>query len=147
MIKSRMSQILRLILVFGLLVSMGVLQADESKLKTIDLEKDWGIQPVFLRITGGGYMIEFRYKVVDTQKALVLSANKVFPTMLSMKSKAKLAVPYSSTVGYMKSNRKFLKQDRNYIVFFANENRHMLPGDQVKIQVGDEVTPPLTIDK
>jgi hypothetical protein len=147
MIKLRMSQMLRLILVFGLLVCMGGLQADESKLKTIDLEKDWGIQPVFLRITGGGYMIEFRYKVVDTQKALVLSANKVFPSMLSMKSKAKLAVPYSSTVGYMKSNRKFLKLNRNYIVFFANENRHMLPGDQVKIQVGDEVTAPLTIDK
>jgi hypothetical protein len=147
MIKLRMNQMLRLILVFGLLVCMGGLQADESKLKTIDLEKDWGIQPVFLRITGGGYMIEFRYKVVDTQKALVLSANKVFPSMLSMKSKAKLAVPYSSTVGYMKSNRKFLKLNRNYIVFFANENRHMLPGDQVKIQVGDEVTAPLTIDK
>ncbi len=147
MIKLRMSQMLRLILVFGLLICMGGVQADESKLKTIDLEKDWGIQPVFLRITGGGYMIEFRYKVIDTQKALVLSANKIFPSMLSMKSKAKLAVPYSSTVGYLKSNRKFLKQDRNYIVLFANENRHMLPGDQVKIQIGDQLSPPLTIDK
>lgn len=147
MFKLRLNQISRFFIVFALLVFMGVLQAEETNLKTIDLEKDWGIQPVFLRITGGGYMIEFRYKVVDTQKALVLSANKVFPTMLSMKSKARLAVPYSSTVGYMKSNRKFLKQDRNYIVFFANENRHMLPGDQVKILVGDEVTLPLTIDK
>lgn len=147
MIKLRLSQISRLFIVFGLLIFMGSAQADETQLKTIDLEKDWGIQPVFLRISGGGYMIEFRYKVIDTQKALILSANKVFPSMLSMKSKAKLAVPYSSTIGYMKSNRKFLKQDRNYIVFFANENRHMLPGDQVKIQVGDQVTVPLTIDK
>lgn len=130
-----------------LMLFLSTVQAGESKLRTIDLEKDWGIEQVMLRILAGGYMIEFRYKVLDVDKATVLSSNKVFPRMLSMKSKAKLDVPYGSTVGYLKSNRKFLKLNRNYITMFANENRHMLPGDQVRIVVGDEVTPPLTIDK
>ncbi len=139
-------QLLRMVFFTSCLMFLSQLQANDANLKTVDLEQDWGIQPVFLRITGGGYMIEFRYRVVDTEKARVLSSNKILPSMLSMKSRAKLAVPYSSTVGYMKSNRRFLKKDRNYIVFFANENRHMLPGDKVKIQVGNEVTEPLTID-
>lgn len=129
-----------------LLIFAPVLHADAGALKTIDLEHDWGIEPVLLRITAKGYMIEFRYKVLNPEKAMILSHKKVFPSMLSMKSKARLSVPYGSTVGYLKSNRKFLKQGKNYITMFSNENRHMLPGDKVRIQVGDQVSPPLTIE-
>ena len=129
------------------LVMMSSLQANEVMLKDIDLEKDWGIQPVHLRITAEGYMMEFRYKVLDEEKALILSDRKFFPSLLSMKSQAKFSVPYGSTVGYLKSNRKFLKKGKNYIAMFSNENRHMLPGDQVRIQVKDQLTPVLTIDK
>lgn len=143
----RLNQAVRLFLICILVSFMSSVHADETELKTIDLEKDWGIQLVMLRISAGGYMIEFRYKVLDVDKATVLSVNKEFPHLLSMKSKAKLDVPYGSTVGYLKSNRKFLKLNRNYITMFANENRHMLPGDQVRIMVGNEVSPPLTIDK
>ncbi len=143
----QLKQNARLFFICTFLMFITSVQADEGNLKTIDLKKDWGIEPVMLRISAGGYMIEFRYKVLDVDKATVLSVNKEFPHLLSMKSKAKFDVPYGSTVGYLKSNRKFLKLNRNYITMFANENRHMLPGDQVKIMVGNEVSPPLTIDK
>lgn len=129
------------------LVMMSSLHANEVNLKTIDLENDWGIEPVHLRITAEGYMMEFRYKVLDEHKALILADRKYFPSMLSMKSKARFSVPYGSTVGYLKSNRKFLKKGKNYIAMFSNENRHMLPGDKVKIVVNGQVTPELAIDK
>lgn len=116
-------------------------------MKEIDLQKDWGIQPVHLRITADGYMMEFRYKVLDVDKATILSHRKDFPFLLSMKSQAKFSVPYGSTVGYLKSNRKFLKKGKNYITMFSNINRHMLPGDKVRIQVKDQVSAELTIDK
>lgn len=134
-------------MVFVMLFMMGFARADTATQKTIDLEKDWGIQPVFLRITAEGFMMELRYRVLDPEKATILSLSKDLPTMLSGKSKARFSVPYGSTVGYLKSNRKFLKKDRNYIIMFSNENRHMLPGDQVRIQIGDEISPFLTIDK
>jgi hypothetical protein len=138
------------ILFFGLLVSMLIpqipAQAEQQQLKQVNLVDDWGIEPVHLRISAAGFMIEFRYKVLDPEKALVLSDRKDFPTMISMKSKARLSVPFGSTVGYLKSNRKFLKKGKNYITMFSNENRHMLPGDQVRIQVRDQLTPPLVID-
>ena len=119
--------------------------ADVSRYEEVDLEKDWGIEPVSLHLTAAGFMIEFRYKILDIDKALVLSDRKDFPMMLSMKSKARFSVPYGSTVGYLKSNRRFLKEGKNYIAMFSNENRHMLAGDQVRIKVRNQVTPPLTI--
>jgi hypothetical protein len=118
---------------------------DSTSARQIDLAADWGIQPVHLRITAQGYMIEFRYRVIDEDKALILSDRQNFPSMLSMKSRARFSVPYGSTVGYLKSNRKFLKPGKQYIVMFSNENRHMLPGDQVRIQVKDQITPQLAI--
>ena len=148
MFKPLHSKILQLITVFVLSMMLVQVQAqDKPELKEIDMEKDWGIQPVHLRISAAGYMMEFRYKVLDVEKALILSDRKYFPSLLSMKSRAKFSVPYGSTVGYLKSNRKFLKQDRNYITMFSNENRHMLPGDRVRIQVKDQMTAELTIDK
>jgi hypothetical protein len=124
-----------------------LVHADDVALKTINLEKDWGIQPVFFRVTAQGYMMEFRYKILDPEKAKILSVNKDLPTLLSGKSQARFKVPYGATVGYLKSNRKFLKKGKNYIIMFSNDNQHMLPGDKVRIQIGNEVSPFITIDK
>jgi len=90
-------------------------------------------------------MIEFRYKVVDPEKATILSDRKRFPYMLSMKSRAKLSVPYFPTVGFIKSNRKFLHPGKNYTAMFSNEGTHMLRGDHVRIQVRDQVSRVLTL--
>jgi hypothetical protein len=106
----------------------------------IDAVTDWGIEPVHLRITANGYMVEFRYRVLDTEKALVMSDRKHYPFLLALKSKAKLSVPYGRTVGVLKSNRRFLKLGRQYIAMFSNEGRHLLPGDKVKVQVQNEVS-------
>ncbi|MCP4078470.1 MAG: hypothetical protein GY744_20100 [Gammaproteobacteria bacterium] len=114
-------------------------------LKPIDLQGDWGIEPVHLRVTANGFMIEFRYKVLDAEKALILSDRKEFPYLLSMKSRAKLSVPYGSTVGFLKSNRRFIKKGKNYIAMFSNEGQHMLKGDRVKIQIKNQVSSELVL--
>ena len=107
--------------------------------------QEWGIEPIHARVTANGFMIEFRYKVVDPEKATILSDRKRFPYMLSMKSRAKLSVPYFPTVGFIKSNRKFLHPGKNYTAMFSNEGTHMLRGDQVRIQVRDQVSQVLTL--
>lgn len=116
-----------------------------ADLKTIDMKDAWGIEPIHARVTANGFMIEFRYKVIDPEKALILSDRKDFPYMISQKSRAKLSVPFFPTVGYVKSNRRFLHKDRNYSAIFSNENQHMLRGDQVKIQLKDQISPAITL--
>ncbi len=120
-------------------------KAYAQDLKSIELLEDWGIEPVHLRVTANGYMIEFRYKVHNVEKALLLSDRKDFPYLLSMKSKAKLSVPYGPTVGFLKSTRRFLKKGKNYIAIFSNEGQHMLKGDRVRIQIKNQISSELVL--
>ncbi len=119
--------------------------ADE--LRQIDMQQDWGVEPVHLRLTAGGYMIEFRYKILDVEKARILSSRKRtdFPQLQSLKSKAKLGVPYGPTVGYLKSNRWFHELGKMYIAMFSNGGKHLLRGDKVKIQIKDQLSTEFTI--
>lgn len=116
-----------------------------SQLRLVDMQNEWGIEPVHLRVTADGYMVEFRYKVIDPEKARILTDRKDFPHLQSLKSKAKLTVPYFPTVGFVKSSRRFLKKDKNYTVMFSNEGRHLIRGDKVKIEIKDQVSPVLTL--
>jgi hypothetical protein len=133
----------KVILLVCLAAICGAASTDQPR--QINLKEDWGIEPVLLRVTADGYMIEFRYKVLDTEKALVLSDRKFYPHLNSVKSRARLSVVYGPTVGVLKSNRKFLKLGKNYNAMFSNEGRHLLPGDKVQIQVKDMITPELTL--
>jgi hypothetical protein len=112
----------------------------------IDMLADWGIEPVHLRFTAAGYMIEFRYKVIDPEKATVLSHNKIYPRLKAMKSRARLVVPYFPTTGFAKSHRKFLKAGKNYVAIFSNENRHLLPGDEARVQIDDAQSAVMTVE-
>ncbi len=119
--------------------------ASPGDTRQIDWVRDWGVEPVHARVTARGYMIEFRYRVVDADKARILSDRKDFPSMLSLKSNARLSVPYFPTVGYIKSNRRYLQEGRNYIALFSNEGQHLLRGDQVRITVKDQISPILKL--
>jgi len=121
------------------------LSVSANEMTPIDMQQDWGIEPVHIRITAAGYMIEFRYKIMDTEKALILSDRKDFPHLQALKSRARLSVPYGPTVGFLKSNRRFIKKGKNYITMFSNEGKHLLPGDKVTIDIKGQVSPELTL--
>ncbi len=132
-------------IIFFMSVAIFISVANATETKRIDLREHWGIEPVHLRITAGGYMVEFRYKIIDREKALVLSDREYFPRLQVMKSRARLSVPFFPTVGFVKSNRRFLKEGKNYTALFSNEGRHLLPGDKAFIQVRDQLSPVLTL--
>jgi len=126
-----------------LLFSGGRVQAEE--MTTVDITQEWGVEVVHLRMTADNYMIELRYKVLDKEKARVLSSRKTVPVLAVKKSRAKLSVPYFPTVGMIKSNRRFLKEGKNYTIMFSNEGKHVMLGDQVRIQAGGGYSPYLTV--
>ncbi len=133
-------------LLWVICMAMMSLPLTAASFSEIDLQEDWGIEPVLIRVTAEGYMIEFRYKILDTEKALVLSSRKVFPRLQASKSNARLGVPFGPTVGFLKSNRGFLKLGKNYITMFSNEGQHLLPGDKVRLEVGTEISPELLLE-
>ena len=106
------------------------------------LEKEWGIKLLGIRTTAAGYVLDFRYKVLDPQKAAPLlqrqySAN---PYIVVERSGAKLGVPFTDKAGSLRSSVSSagqIRQGRNYGALFANPGKHVKPGEKVTIVFGD----------
>lgn len=106
------------------------------------LEREWGIKLLRVNLTAAGYMIEFKYKILDPQKARGIVQRKFAPDpyVVVAKSGAVLKVPFSAKLGSLRSSVRTANQmqiGKNYFTLFANPARHVSAGDEIKIVVGD----------
>jgi len=105
------------------------------------LEREWGVKLLGLRLTAAGYGLDFRYKVLDPEKAAPL-LNRSFhltPFVLVEKSGAKLGVPFTEKAGSLRSSvtaSSQIRKGRNYSALFANPGHHVRPGDEVTVVIG-----------
>lgn len=111
------------------------------------LADQWGVQLLSLRLSAAGYMMDFRFRVLDAEKALPLFDHRVKPFVAVDRSKARLPVPMAAKVGaFRTTNRgKNIKADRNYYMMFANPDRHVKAGDKVSVVIGDFKVEHLTV--
>lgn len=107
--------------------------------------EDCGIQIQGVRLTAADYMLDFRYKVVDAEKAARL-INPRMKTHLEVESSgAKMLVPTSAKVGALRQTRSKIIEGRSYFVFFANPGHYVKPGEKVRVVLGDLVVGGLTV--
>ncbi len=90
------------------------------------LREEWGVEVVGLRITGAGHMIDFRYRVVDAEKAAALHGPASDPKLIDLATGRKLAVPRPPKLGPLRSN----------VVMFANMGGILEAGAEVAIDLG-----------
>lgn len=109
------------------------------------LQEQWGIESHGIRLTAAGYMLDFRYRVVDAEKAAQLLDRRTKAYVLVEKSNARLGVPVSAKIGALRSSTKNVREERNYFIMFTNPGHHVQPGDQVSIVIGDMRTAALTV--
>ena len=100
------------------------------------MKRKWGVEILFLRETAAGYMLEFRYKVLDPAKAAPLFARKTKPVLNHVRTGAQLVVPTPAKTGALRNSDAPLA-DHTYWMFFANPNRLVKSGDRVNLQIGD----------
>jgi hypothetical protein len=81
-------------------------------------------------------MVDFRYKVLDAEKAAALFSKKTKPYLIHQKTGKVLAVPRTAKVGPLMSSYH-PKQDRIYWMFFGNQTRLVQKGDKVTVVIGD----------
>jgi hypothetical protein len=114
--------------------------ADENK-KEVSVGKDWeadgGIKVLHIRQTAAGYMLDFRYKVIDPVKAAAFVKRSNKPLLHVIKNGSTLQVPSSSKIGPLRQSAQFAKSGKNYFMFFANPGRMVKSGDKIKISIGD----------
>jgi hypothetical protein len=113
---------------------------------TQNLEQTWGIQVSSVFLSGGGNLVDFRYKVLDPVKAATLTRAESKPTLLDQTTGAKLIVPDMPKVGPMRQTVKQPVVGKTYFMLFANTRHHVKSGDKVTIAIGDFRAENLTVE-
>lgn len=102
------------------------------------VEEKWGIRPESVMLSAAGHMIDFRYRVVDPEKAVkILGEPKLQTYMLDQASGVKLGVPSSPKVGSLRQTTMTPEADRLYFCIFTNSNNLVKSGSLVTVVMGD----------
>jgi hypothetical protein len=119
--------------------------ANIPQTETDPLQETWGIKVESTRLSAGGYMIDFRYRVLDPEKAKPLLDGGIHPTLKVPASGAVFGVPSPPKVGQLRNVRD-VKKDKVYFIFFANPGQYIKPGEKVNVIIGDCVIENLTVE-
>jgi len=108
----------------------------DVELRDALIEREWGVRPLHLRLTAEGRMVDFRYRVINVEKAAPLfnSKNKAF--LIDEATGAKFLVPESPKVGALRTTRP-PRADRNYFIIFVNPGSYVKKGAKVTVVIGD----------
>lgn len=111
------------------------------------LAEKWGVEVIGMRLTSAGYMLDFRFRVLDADKALPLFEHRIKPYVVADKSDIKLPVPMAPKVGaFRPTNRgKNIKADKTYYMVFANPDSYVKSGEKVSVVIGDFRAENLTV--
>ena len=103
---------------------------------TATIAQKWGIRIEAMWLASGGYMIEFRYRILDAGKAQALFNPKLRPILKDDASGFESVVPNPPTTGSLRSTYD-AKAGRTYFMFFANPSRFIKAGGSVTVTIGD----------
>ena len=122
----------------GLLVALatGGLAAAGRTGRVDDGLERWGIELKGIRLAAAGMMLDFRYRVVDPQKAAPLFVRQTKPLLIHEPSGVKLMVARPPTTGPLR-NSNTPQAGRTYFMFFGNPGRLVKPGQKVSVEIGD----------
>lgn len=101
------------------------------------LEEKWGVEITGIRLSAADYMLDFRYRVVDPNKAAPLLSRRAKPYLIDEASGAKLIVPAPPKVGSLRQKSSQPRADKIYFVIFSNPGRLVKRGNKVTVVIGD----------
>jgi hypothetical protein len=110
---------------------------DDAGPSASSIEEIWGVKVQGIRRTAAGYMLDFRYRVLDAEKAAPILDRRITPYLKVAKTGVRLLVPQAPKLGSMRQTSFAVKADRDYFIVFANPYQTVSAGDQVTVVVGD----------
>lgn len=82
-------------------------------------------------------MLDFRYRVIDLEKASYVLSKKHKPYLIDQATGAKLLMPESTKIGPLRQTTLKPQKDRTYYVMFANPGRFIKRDSKVDVVIGD----------
>ncbi len=111
----------------------GLMKDDQAQ----RLKDEWGVEIVGARLSAAGYMIDFRYKVIDPEKAKPLFKLQTKPAAIYEKTGDRLHVPSSAKIGSLRQRASTIEKDKTFFIFFGNPARTIQSGEMITIIIGD----------
>lgn len=109
------------------------------------LRELWGIEVTSLHLSAKGRMVDFRYRVLDPDKATLLGDRTVKPTLTDLATGAILRVPSFPKTGSMRQTSTKMEAGRIYFMLFANTGMPVKTGSRVTVTIGDFKAEGLTV--
>lgn len=102
------------------------------------VEETLGIEIIAMRQTAGGFMLDFRYRVLDPEKAMPLFREDIFPYLIDQDSGSQLPVTGSTKVGPLRPTSRDPRKGIDYFMFFGNPGQLVKAGTRVTVVVGED---------
>ena len=112
------------------------LEAQEGGDKEQSIQERWGIEILGIRLTAAGKMLDFRYRVIDPEKASSLLSRQSNSYLVDQMTGTKLIVP-RTRLGPMRQTAVKPLANRQYFIFFTNRDGLVKPGSKVTVVIGD----------
>jgi hypothetical protein len=103
-----------------------------------ELEERYGIRPTLIGVTAAGGMVDFRFKVLDAEKARILTKDhSLMPVLTVQNSGTRLALPGNGMHSMTFYN------DKVYYILFGNPKGEIKPGTLIEVAFGDMQVGPI----
>lgn len=147
----------RLPAVLSIILLAGPASADAAGLYTASLhdtlsanavpagEAVSGVQPLSIRLSAAGYMLDFRYRVLDPQAASKIIRRDAEPHLIDEARGSILRVPAPPKVGPLRHTGKNMLAGKQYFILFANPAKRVKAGDEVTVVIGEQRFPRLVV--
>jgi hypothetical protein len=98
-------------------------------------QRNWGVDIIGVKPVSSGYMLSFRYRILDPVKARILNDRKAKAYLIDEASGTALAVPAMENIGELRAGTT-PQADRVYFMIFGNPGRLVQSGAKVTIVAG-----------
>jgi hypothetical protein len=96
----------------------------------------YGVDHLQIRSISSGASLEFRYRVLNPDKAQILGDKNAKPYITDWKTGNRLTVPTMEKIGQLRQQVTRLEEGREYWMVFANPGKLVKPGDKIDVTVG-----------
>jgi hypothetical protein len=114
--------------------------------KNADLEAEWGIRVVSLRQTANGHLLDFRYRVVDPEKAATLLRREEKPFLIDEATGKRFPVPQMPKIGALRQSSIAPEAGKVYFILFKNPFGLLKSGSRVTVVIGKFKAEHLVVD-
>jgi hypothetical protein len=96
-----------------------------------------GIEVIAMRQTSGGFMLDFRYRVLNPEKAMPLFQEEITPYLIDQSSGSELPIIGSTKVGPLRPTSRDPRKGVAYFMFFGNPGQLVKVGTRVTVVVDE----------